>query len=215
MKLLNRLERKLLSQRIVPFIRYFIFAMLGVYLLQMFFPRYPLISLLQLSRAAVLRGEVWRLLTFLIVPPLNTPMFTLLSLYFYYFIGSALEARWGTRRFFLYFVFGTIGAILAALITGRGTNTYLYMSMFFAYAILNPNQELLLFFMIPVKIKWLALLNAAFYVYGFIIGSWDERAAILLSLAHVFLFFGGDLITLFRQQIDYLKARYRFRNYKR
>ena len=142
-------------------------------------------------------------------------MSALLTMYFYYFISTALEARWGARRFLLYFGLGTVGAILAAMITGHGTNLYLYMSMFFAVAILNPEHELLLFFVLPVKMKWLALLNVAFYVYGFIVSGWPERAAIVLSLAHVFLFFGGDLINMSRNWITHYKARQRFKNYRR
>ena len=215
MKLLNQMERKLYRLRIQPFIRYIIFAMLGVYLLQTFYQEFNLIGLLVLDRARVFRGEVWRLLSFLVVPPAYSPMSALLTMYFYYFISTALENRWGARRFLLYYGLGAIGAVLAAMIVGTGTNLYLYMSMFFAYAILNPEHELLLFFVLPVKMKWLALLNAAFYVYGFIISGWPERAAILLSLAHIFLFFGGDLINMSRQWITHYRARQRFKNYRR
>lgn len=214
MKLLNQLERKLYRLRIQPFIRYVIFAMLGVYLLQMFYPQANLVGMLTLNRARLLQGELWRLVSFLIVPPGYAPLSALLTMYFYYFISTALESRWGARRFLLYYGLGAVGAILAAMITGSGTNLYLYMSMFFAYAILNPEQELLLFFVLPVKMKYLALFNAAFFVYGFIVSSWPFRAAILLSLAHVFLFLGGDLINMSRNWINHYKARRRFKNLK-
>lgn len=214
MRFINQLERRMLHLRIRPFIRYVIFGMLGVYLLQLFFPRYPLISRLSLLMGSLRQGEVWRLVTFLIVPPLTQPLSALLTMYFYYFIATTLESRWGARRFLIYYVIGALGGIAAALITGRGDNMYLYMSMFFAYAIMNPEQELLLFFVLPVKIKWLALFNAAFFVYGFLVSGWPGRAAILFSLLNLFLFFGGDIINLTRRQIDYLKARYRFRNYR-
>lgn len=214
MKFINKIERRLFRFRISPFIRYVIFAMLGVYLLQFFFPQYPLIQKLMLFTRNVKRGEVWRLVTFLIVPPISQPLSALLTMYFYYFIATTLETRWGARRFLIYYVIGALGAIIAALITSRGDNMYLYMSMFFAYAIMNPEQELLLFFMLPVKIKWLAMFNALFFFYGFLISGWPSRVAIIFSLLNLFLFFGGDIINLTRRKIDYLKARYRFRNYR-
>lgn len=215
MKLINRLERRMYRLRVRPFIQYVLMAMLGVYLLQMFFPRYPLVSQLVLSTPRVFRGEIWRLVSFLIVPPLYQPLSALLTMYFYYFICISLENRWGARRFLLYYVIGALGAIIAALLTGAGTNVYLYMSMFFAYAIMNPEQELLLFFVLPVKIKWLALFNAVFFIYGFVISDWATRIAIIFSLLNLILFFGGDIINLSRRQIAFMKARYRFRNYHR
>jgi hypothetical protein len=111
----------------------------------------------------------------------------------------------------LYYAIGALGAILAALLTQFGTNMYLYMSMFFAYAILNPENQILLFFVIPVKMKWLALLNAAFYIYALIIGSWTDRAAVLFSLLNVILFFGGDIINLIKNSISQWKRRQSFK----
>lgn len=208
---MDKVERSLYRLQIRPFFRYIIFAMAGVYLLQIFFPTFNLIGLLSLYIPAVYRGQVWRLLTFLLVPPINSPLFVLLSMYFYYFIGTALENRWGAPRVMLYYVIGALGAILAALLTQYGTNMYLYLSMFFAYAILNPENQVLLFFVIPVKMKWLALINAAFYVYALIIGSWSERVAVLFSLLNIILFFGGDIINLVRYSVAQWKRRQIFK----
>lgn len=208
---MDKVERSLYRLQIRPFFRYIIFAMAGVYLLQIFFPTFNLIGLLSLYIPAVYRGQVWRLLTFLLVPPINSPLFVLLSMYFYYFIGTALENRWGAPRVMLYYVIGALGAILAALLTQYGTNMYLYLSMFFAYAILNPENQVLLFFVIPVKMKWLALINAAFYVYALIIGSWSERVAVLFSLLNIILFFGGDIINLVRYSVAQWKRRQSFK----
>jgi membrane associated rhomboid family serine protease len=211
MKLMDKVERSIYRLRIRPFFRYIIFAMAGIYLLQMFFPTFNIINLLSLYMPAVFHGQIWRLLTFLLVPPDNSPLFVLLSMYFYYFIGTALENRWGAPRVMLYYAIGALGAILAALLTQFGTNMYLYMSMFFAYAILNPENQILLFFVIPVKMKWLALLNAAFYIYALIIGSWTDRAAVLFSLLNVILFFGGDIINLIKNSIAQWKRRQSFK----
>lgn len=215
MKWLNALERKLYRLRIHPFFRYVVFAMAGVYALQLFFPRFDLLGRMALYMPLVYRGQLWRLVTFLLIPPFASPLYALLTLYFYYFIGTALEARWGARRFFLYYVIGALGAILAALFTQLGTNLYVYLSMFFALAIMNPENQVLLFFFLPVKMKWLALLNALYFFYVLVVGSWPQRAAVLLSLLNVILFFGGDIINLVRLNLSQWKRRRDFRNRSR
>lgn len=201
--------------RVQPFFQYLIFAMAGVYLLELFFPTFYLVSRMALWMPLVYQGQLWRLVTFLVVPPMGSVLFALLNMYFYYFIGTNLEARWGARRFLLFYLIGALGAIIAALITGMGTNQYLYLSMFFAFAIQHPELQVMLFFMLPVKMKWLALLSAAFYVYSFVIGSWATRAALIFSLLNIWLFFGGDLLNLVRSELERYKRRRQFRNLHR
>lgn len=215
MKLMNQLERRLYRFRIQPFFHYIIFAMAGVYVLDLFFPTFNLNYYMALLMPRVYRGEIWRLLTFIIMPPSNSILYAALSMYFYYFIGTALERKWGARRFMLYFVIGIIGAILSALITQIGTNQFLFMSMFFAFALLYPENELLLFFVLPVKMKWLGLLNAAYYLYYFINGSWAIRIALVFSLINLILFFGGDIINMTRSTINQWNRRRKFRNAQR
>lgn len=212
MRLMNNLERKLAGLRIQPFFRYIVFAMAGVFLLQFFVPQYPLIAQMMFQRDLVLRGQVWRVLTFLLVPPaLGGLLQAALMLYFYYFIGTALEARWGARRFLLYYLIGALGAIAAGFITGFGVNQFLYLSMFFAFAIQYPDFQLLLFFVLPIRVKWLALFNAVYHLYLFIIGGWPTRVAILLSLLNLILFFGGDLVTMISQTVNQWRRRMAFK----
>ena len=108
-----------------------------------------------------------------------------------------------------------LGALLAALITQVGTNHFVYMSMFFAFALLHPEQELMLFFVLPIKMKWLALFNAVYYVYLFAVGGWPQRVALLFSLLNLFLFFGGDIINLIRGSYHQWQRRRRFKNAQR
>ena len=118
------------------------------------------LNFLTFNLHALLRGEVWRLVTFVFVPAYSSPFSLLISLYCYYWIGSTLERQWGTAKFNLYYFSGmlltVLGAVLASLITGNyyltvaGTN-YVNLSMFFAFAVLFPNAQVLLFFLIPVK----------------------------------------------------------------
>ncbi|HHT08067.1 MAG TPA: rhomboid family intramembrane serine protease [Clostridiales bacterium] len=215
MKLLNQLERKLYKFRIQPFFSYIVFAMAGIYLIDLFFPQFFLISRMMLFTPAVYAGEIWRLITFIIIPPGGSILQTALTLYFYYFVGTALENRWGPRRFLLFYAIGVISAIIAALITGIGTNLYLNLSLFFAFAILYPDFQLLLFLVLPIKVKWLALLNGLYYLYGFVNGNWAIRVAILFSLANLLLFFGGDIYNHLRMAISQWKRRQAFKNRSR
>lgn len=215
MKLLNQLERKLYKFRIQPFFSYIVFAMAGIYLINLFFPQFFLISRMMLFTPAVYAGEIWRLITFIIIPPDGSILQTALTLYFYYFVGTALENRWGPRRFLLFYAIGVISATIAALITGRGTNLYLNLSLFFAFAILYPDFQLLLFLVLPIKVKWLALLNGLYYLYGFVNGNWAIRVAILFSLANLLLFFGGDIYNHLRMAISQWKRRQAFKNRSR
>jgi len=216
MSFINKMERKMYGWRIQPFFRYIIFAMAGVYLLHYLVPQYPLIAQMMFVRDLILQGQVWRLVTFLLIPPsLGGIIQTALMLYFYYFIGTALEGRWGARRFLLFYLVGALAAIIAGFITGYGVNQFLYLSMFFAFAIQYPDFQLLLFFMLPIKVKWLALFNALYHLYLFIIGGWPIRVAIVLSLANLVLFFGGDLLTMVRQGIAQWRRRLIFKKNSR
>lgn len=184
-----------------------------VYVAEMFSYNFSLIEKLSLNFNMVLRGEVWRLVTFLFVPDTTTPIALLITLYFYYFIGHGLELAWGDFKFNVYYLFGTVGAIAAAVLMwavfgiGYATSSYLNLSLFFAYAMLWPNTQLLLFFIIPVKIKYLAWFSAAVCLFNFIFGGWMSRFSIALSLVNFLIFFGGDFFRRAKQEITYFKAR--------
>ena len=144
-------------------------------------------------------------------PPSSSPIFILFALYFYYMIGLGLENQWGKVRFNLYYAVGMLGSIIAALITGYGSNMFLNLSLFFAYAALYPDEQVLLFMFLPIKMKYLALADAALYLYYFIVGGASTRVTIVLCLLNVFLFLGGDIINTIRRESRYWKTRYNFR----
>ena len=147
-----------------------------VYLLQMFAGA-EAISFLSFNLAGLLRGELWRIVTFVFVPGYGGAFSLLISLYFYYWIGSTLERQWGTAKFNLYYFGGVLltvlGTVLASLLSGYHGLTvagsgYVNLSMFLAFAVLFPNAQVLLFFIIPVKMKWLAWLDAALFALDII-----------------------------------------------
>ncbi len=155
-KLLNKLERKFGKFAIPNLMTIIIFGMALVYLINFFTnPEYAfnLSSLIYFDKELILHGQVWRVLTFIFEPPDSSPLWIIFALYLYWVIGSALEQNWGSFRFNVYYLVGMIGTIISGLITGYATNTYLNLSLFLAFAMLYPNFQLMLFFIIPVKIK--------------------------------------------------------------
>ena len=211
-KWLNWLERKLYRFNIPPIMKYIVFAMGGVFVLDLmlsmttaYTTRLNLTAYLVLDISSVLQGQVWRLITWLFVPQQDNLLWMLLSLYFYYMIGTTLENRWGARRFLIYYVIGALaniaGAFIAHAITGYGygVNTYLYYSLFLAFAALYPDMQFMLFFFLPVKAKWLAALDLVYFLLAIITGGTSLRMAALASLVNVALFFGEDIYQLGRR----------------
>ena len=171
-----------------------------------------LYSLLFFDRTAILHGQIWRIVSFVFLPESLNPISMLFWLYLYWMLGSSLESYWGGFRFNVYYFSGVIFAIIAGFITGYVTNQYLNLSLFLAIAILNPNMQLLLFFFIPVKMKWLGWLYAALLLYNFIFNGWNTRIVIVISLLNIALFFGGDFYRKIRDRFRYRKVRKNFKN---
>ncbi len=159
------------------------------------------------SRPLILRGQIWRLITFIFVPPASSPLFILITLYFYWLIGQYLEQYWGAFRFNVYYLCGMLGAIIAGFITGYSTNYYLNLSLFLAFATFQPDLEVLLFFILPVKIKWLALVALASLTYMLFTSPWSGKLALVMSLINLIIFFGPDLV----QEIKQLRRRYEWK----
>lgn len=176
---------------------YIVIGMGLVFVLNMVFSRVytgdgmpSLTALLSFDRNAIFAGEVWRAVSFVFLPPSESALWVIFSLYFYWLIGQSLEGEWGTSRFTLYYLIGILGSIVSGLITGYATNVYLNLSLFFAAATLFPNYQLMIFFFIPIKMKWLALLDAVMFAVGLIFGTLSSRMAMLFALLNYFIFFG-------------------------
>ncbi len=144
-------------------------------------------------RPAIMQGQVWRVVSFLFEPE-GSAIFMVLTLYLYWLMGTTLEREWGTVKFNLFYFCGVLLTILSGFITGGAVNHFLNMSLFFAFAILNPEFQLMLFFIIPVKIKWLAIIDAVYFAYMFAIGGWQIRGCIIACALTLAIFFGGDVI---------------------
>ena len=160
-----------------------------------------LLSYLAFNPAYILHGQIWRLVTFALYPP-STGILAFLVFYFYYLIGSTLERCWGTPQFNIYFFSGVILTVIYGFavyfITGQSFNLtaeYIYLSMFFSIAVLFPNMQVLLFYIIPVKIKYLAYIDAALFVYGVFTTRFPANLLPVVATINFFIFCGGDLLS--------------------
>ena len=146
--------------------------------------------------ARVLKGEVWRIFTFAFIPEDTSIIFILFSLYINYFLGTSLERAWGAFKFNVYYFAGFIGIIIGAFATGIPMdNYYLNLSLFFAFAKMFPDFELMIFFVLPVKVKYLAWISWGFFLLSFIGGTMGTKISILLAVANYFLFFGKSIVS--------------------
>lgn len=144
----------------------------------------------------VFAGEWWRLITFLFIPPLTNPIFAFFAWYLFYLMGGALEGRWGAFRYNLFLLIGYLVTVAVTFLFpfSPATNIFIGGSVFLAFAFLYPEFTLYIFFIIPVKIKWLALLTWIGYAYEMLVGSWHTRLLVLASISNFLLFFGRDIL---------------------
>lgn len=158
-----------------------------------------LMNYLLFNPALILRGQIWRLISFVFIPP-STGMLAFIAFYFYYWIGTTLENQWGTGQFTIYFFTGVILTIVYGFaiyfITGRPvslSSTYIFLSMFFSFAAMFPDMQVLFLFIIPVKMKYLALVDAAFFVLSVISTPFPENLLPVVAVLNFLIFCGGEL----------------------
>ena len=205
MNFLNRLERKYGRYAIHNLPAIMIGLYVAGYILQIFSP--AVLSVLRLEPYLIVRGQIWRIITWVIIPPSSLDIFTIIMLMFYFSIGQALERTWGAFRFNVYIftgiIFTVIGAfVLYGIYALLGMNSfnmvmigyyfstyYINMSIFLAFALSYPEMQVMLYFIIPVKMKWMGVLYAVLIGYSFIQSSWPGRVAIIASLLNFIIFF--------------------------
>lgn len=167
---------------------------------------------LTLNPVMILQGEVWRLFTFLAIPMSGNIFFMLIFLYMLYFFVNSLESQWGAFKVTLYLLIATLFTILFSFLFNYEVTTFWHIetSLFLAVAMMFPNLELLLFFIIPVKMVYLAILTAVYILYMFIFEARDnlDRLYFFFVYLNYILFFGlhhYEQVRSWMRRSDYLR----------
>ncbi|MCL2058779.1 MAG: rhomboid family intramembrane serine protease [Oscillospiraceae bacterium] len=218
MRILDKLERKFGWFAVRNLTVYLVGGNALVWLMGFVFPDNVFVSRLVLAPAEVFKGEVWRIVTFIFLNSFGASILSLiLELYFLFIIGRSLESSWGSFRLTLFYFIGFALTVAVSFLTGYPVwgARYIHLSLFLAFASLAPEMRILLFFIIPVKIKWLAWAAWAFLAYSFVVSSgWAGRLFILAPLAAYALFFGPHIVQTVRQNRRSVGSRREFERKK-
>lgn len=154
---------------------------------------------LSFNAAAVLHGHIWRLLSFMFIPA-STSWLGFISIMFYYWIGTTLEQYWGSGKFTLYVLVNMLitilyGFVMYAFGLSFGLSAeYIYLAMFFAFAVYFPDIQVLFMMIIPVKMKYLAYIDAAFFLYSILTSPFPYNTLPVVAILGFLLFCGGELL---------------------
>lgn len=198
MNFLNKLERKFGKHAITGLMKYIIICYIIGYIIEFVAPRF--MSFLTLEPYMIFHyGQVWRLVSWILIPPQTNIFFAIIMMIFYYQLGTVLEQTWGSFRFNVYIfggmIFTVLGAILMYFLMGQQvlggyfSTYYINLSIFLAFAVCYPDMKVMLYFIIPIKMKWMAIVYAALAVASAISSGWVARVAILASLLNFIIFF--------------------------
>lgn len=205
---LNKMERKFGRYAIPNLTLYIIGTYILGYVIQL--TAWNVLGYLYLNPNAILHGQVWRLVSWVLIPPGSLDLLTILVLWFYYSIGSTLERTWGTFRYNVYIFSGILFTIIGAFVlygisyaiggaasaewnsdtySAAFSTYYISLSIILGFAITYPDMQVLLMFLIPIKIKWMGILYVAYIVYDMIKLDWASRVVIISSLLNVLIYF--------------------------
>lgn len=195
---LDKMERRFGRYAIRNLTMYLLAGYAIGYLLSFTMPQ--LLTYFTLEPALILKGQVWRLLSWVIIPPNDNIIFVIFMMLLYYSLGNTLESYWGAFRYNVYIFSGILFTVIGAFIvngliggiTGFGSlysTYYINMSIFLACAFIMPDYQLLLYGIIPIKMKWLAILDVVLLAVDAVQGGLIIRIVIIASLLNFIIFF--------------------------
>ena len=200
MKILNKMERKFGRYAVRNLSAYIIAFYVAGYLMEVFTP--DIFNYLTLEPSYSLHGQVWRVVTWLLVPPSSLDLFTIIMLFFYYSVGNTLERTWGSFRYNVYIFGGVLAMVVGAFIlygilggnvmfATLFTTYYVNLSIFLAFAATYPDTQVMLYFLIPIKMKWLGIFYAVILALNFFTSSWIYKIMIVMSMLNFIVYFIG------------------------
>lgn len=203
MDFLNKMERKFGKYAIPNLTFWLIGAWILGFIIQYTMPDVQ--KMLTLEPGLILTGQVWRIISWILIPPPVNILFLIFFLSCYYFIGISIEQAIGTFRYNVYLIGGILCSVLASFalygyyrivngIAVRGigyyfSTEYITMSLFMAFAVIYPNVEFRLYFILPIKAKWMGIVDAVWMTFMFFVSNAAGRTAILASLMNFLIFF--------------------------
>lgn len=204
MNWLDKLERKI-GRYAIPNLTVYLLAGYAIgFLVMNISPQ--LIGYLTLEPALILRGQIWRIVSWVLIAPYDNIITLAIMILLYYSLGTALERTWGTFRYNVYIFSGILFTVIASFIMygvffvlfgvefslstmGIISTNYITMSIFLAFAAIYPDMEVLLYFILPIKMKWMALVYVVMALYDFFRGGVAIKVAIAASLLNFIIFF--------------------------
>ena len=206
--MLNKLERKFGKYALPHLMNYLIGGYIIGYVLIFLqtVSNWSILPLMSLEPYYIIHHfQFWRIITWVLIPPQDNLLFAIIMMFFYWQLGNVLEQTWGTFRFNLYIFGGIFFTVIAAFILyaamsfGLGTEAvgmgglfstyYINMTIFLAFAVCYPDMQVMLYFIIPIKMKWMAIVYAALVAYSALVSGWVVRVAILASMLNFLIFF--------------------------
>ncbi len=198
MKLLDKLQRRF-GRFAVPHVTEGLIAcQVLTYILCLSKPGY--LEAISLVPRRVLEGQGWRLITFIFEPPTSNPLWAFFFWYLFFLMGTVLEHTWGAFRYNVFLLVGWLATVAASFLVpdAPASIKFLQGSVFLAFAYLYPDFQLLLFFILPVKVKWLALLQWIGYFLVLLFGPAIAQILATASICNFLLFFWHDIFLRMR-----------------
>ena len=216
MNFLNKMERKFGKYAIPNLSLYLIMGYILGYVLLFVSP--AVLDFLTLNPYLILHGQIWRLVTWIIIPPSRLDLFTIVMLMFYYSVGTSLERTWGTFYYNVYLLMGMLFTIIGSflvmgisyvpggysydvrtiqygtenyfrMVSGSFSTYFVNMSIFLGFAATFPDVQVLLMFIIPIKVKWMGIAYAILLGVQFLQRDIVGKIVIGASLLNFVLFF--------------------------
>lgn len=199
MRWLDKLERKYHKYAIHNLMQYIVGGMAVVFVLS--YLNHGIIDILGFSPKLIMQGQVWRLFTFIFAPT-TTGIWIIFALLILFFYGRILEQYWGAFKFNMYILIGSLGTIVASFILEALygvpiplTNFNMSMTLLLAAAQVAPDYEIRIYFVLPVKLKYLGYIYMALLSFQFLFGGIDTKVVVLFGVLNFLIFFGPGLFS--------------------